>query len=89
MDLVALKTRLFEKLVPIRRDESECVMTAVPRSCFVLTPLFQKSDSAKSETRKKRNLFVSCLCVVLAGSFVETVFCVDACVCGEMCVWCV
>ena len=57
MDLVALKTRLLEKLVPIRRDESECVMTAVPRSCFALAPLFQKSDPAKSEIRKKRNLF--------------------------------
>ena len=33
-------------------------------------------------------VFVSCLCVVLAGSFVEAVFCVDACVCGVMCVWC-
>ena len=34
MDLVALKTRLLVKLVPIRRDESECMMTVVPRSCL-------------------------------------------------------
>ena len=57
VDLVALKTRLLEKLVPVRRNESECVMTAVPRSCFALAFLFQKSDPAKSEIRKKRNLF--------------------------------
>ena len=43
--------------MPIRRDETECVMTAVPRLCFALAPLFQKSDPAKSEIRKKRNLF--------------------------------
>ena len=28
-------------------------MTAVPMSCFALAPLFQKSDRAKSEIRKK------------------------------------
>ena len=32
-------------------------MTAVSRSCFALAPLFQKSSFAKSESRKKRNLF--------------------------------
>ena len=57
MDLVALKTRFLEELVPVRRDESECVMTAVPRSCFAQAPLFQKSDPSRSEIRKKRNLF--------------------------------
>ena len=59
MDLVALKTRLLEELVPIRRDESECVMTAVPKSCFALAHLFQKSDPAKSQIRKKKRNFVS------------------------------
>ena len=57
--LVALKTRLLEKLVPIRSDESECVMTEVSRSCFALAPLFQKSAPAKSESRKKSFFFVS------------------------------
>ena len=57
MDLVALKTRLLKNEVPIRRDESECVTTAASRSCFALALLFQKSAPAKSESRKKRNIF--------------------------------
>ena len=44
-------------MVPVRVDESECVMTAVPRSCFALAPLFQKSDPAKSEDSKKEDFF--------------------------------
>ena len=47
IDLVALKTRLLEKEVPIRRDESEWVMAAVWRTTFALAPLFQKLAAAK------------------------------------------
>ena len=53
MDLVALKTRPLKKEVPIRRDESECVMTAVSRSCFALALLFQKSACEKRESKKE------------------------------------
>ena len=60
MDLVILKTRLLDKEVPIRRDESECVMTAVSRSCFALF-LFQKLAVAKSGEKKRDHVFFVCL----------------------------
>ena len=69
MDLVALKTRLLDKEVPIRRDESECLMTAVSRSCFALAPVFQKLAAAKSEWRKKSDRIVF-VCLFFFFSFV-------------------